>query len=99
MKAVLSQPTAALIVALANLILAAILLVTANKTSAAEETAAVAEVRDMALEDIEAEVRLAAEEAQEAANALKKMARDPLRSIAPGVAGSVAKAGLKNLKN
>ena len=38
-------------------------------------------------------------EAQEAANALKKMARDPLRSIAPGVAGSVAKAGLKNLKN
>ena len=95
----LSQPTAALIVALANLILAAILVVTANKTSAAEETAAVAEVRDMALEDIEAEVRLAAEEAQEAANALKKMARDPLGSIAPGLAGSVAKAVLKNLKN
>ncbi|WP_170486475.1 MULTISPECIES: phage holin family protein [unclassified Ruegeria] len=94
----ISRPAAALIVALVNLALAVLLVALANNSKVAEETAPVAEVRDMALEDIEAELRVAAEEARSAADALKKMARDPLGTFAPGLAGSVAKAVIKNLK-
>lgn len=94
-----SQSTAALIVALANILVAGILVAVASKSNVAGETAAVAEVRDMALEDIEAELRLVAEEAKEAAEALKNMAKDPLGTLAPGVAGTIAKAVINHLKN
>lgn len=95
----LTKSTAALIVALVNVALAILLAMVANKSEVGEETAAVAEVRDMAIEDIEAELRGAAEEAKAATDALKKMARDPLGAVAPGLAGTVAKAVIKNLKN
>ena len=95
----LTKSTAALIVALVNVALAILVAMVANKSEVGEETAAVAEVRDMAIEDIEAELRGAAEEAKAATDALKKMARDPLGAVAPGLAGTVAKAVIKNLKN
>lgn len=95
----LTNSTAALIIALVNVALAILLAMLANKSEVGEETAAVAEVRDMAIEDIEAELRGAAEEAKAATDALKKMARDPLGAVAPGLAGTVAKAVIKNLKN
>ena len=95
----LSQPTAALVVALANIVLAGLLVTLAGKSNADYETAPVVEVRDMAIEDIEAELRVATEEAKATAEAVKSMARDPLGSIAPGLAGTVAKAVIKNLKS
>lgn len=95
----MSQPTAALIVALVNLALAGLLLALSNKSNVEQETAPVTEVRDMAIEDIEAELRAAAEEAKATADAVKKMARDPFGSIAPGVVGAVAKAVIKNHKS
>lgn len=94
----LSQTTSALIVALVNLGLAGLLVTLANKSGVGEETAAVAEVRDMAIEDIESELRAAADEAKAATQSLKKLANDPLGSFAPGLAGTVAKAVIKNLK-
>lgn len=94
----MSQPTAAFIVALANLVLAALLFSLAGKSNVEQETAPVTEVRDMALEDIEAELRSAAGEAKATADAVKAMVRDPFGGIAPGVAGAVAKTVLKNLK-
>jgi len=95
---VVSQPAAALIVGAVNIALAILLVSLAGKSNVEAETAPVAEVRDMALEDLEMEIRVAAEEAKAATDALKKMARDPLGAIAPGVAGSIAKAVIKNLK-
>lgn len=94
----LSQATSALIIAVVNLGLAGLLATLANKSEVGEETAAVAEVRDMAIEDIEGELRAAAEEAKAATQSLKKLASDPLGSFAPGLAGTVAKAVIKNLK-
>ena len=99
LSAQMSQPVAALIVALVNLALAMLLVSLANKSNVEQEVAPVSEVRDMALEDIEAELRAAAGEAKATAEAVKKMASDPLGAIAPGVAGSIAKAVIKNLKN
>ncbi len=95
----MSQPAAALIVALVNMALAGLLASMAAKSSAEQDTAPVAEVRDMAIEDIEAELRLAAEEAKATTDAIKKMARDPLGALAPGVAGTIAKAVLKNIRS
>ncbi|WP_299351798.1 phage holin family protein [uncultured Shimia sp.] len=93
------QPSAALIVALVNMALAVLLVSLANKSNVEQETAPVTEVRDMALEDIEAEMRGFAGEAKATAEAVKKMASDPFGAIAPGVAGTVAKAVIKNLKS
>lgn len=93
------QPSAALIVALVNMALAVLLVSLANKSNVEQETAPVTEVRDMALEDIEAEMRGFADEAKATADAVKKMASDPFGAIAPGVAGTVAKAVIKNLKS
>ncbi|WP_299923553.1 phage holin family protein [uncultured Pelagimonas sp.] len=95
---VVSQPVAALIVALVNIVLAGFLISMAGKSNAEQETAPVAEVRDMALEDLEAEVRSAAQEAKAATDAIRQMASNPLGAIAPGLAGTVASAVIKNLK-
>ncbi|MEQ9694815.1 hypothetical protein [Shimia sp. SDUM112013] len=94
----LSYAMSGLIVALVNIGLAVLLAVIATKSDVGDETAAVTEVRDMALEDIEAELRGVATEAKEATDALKKMARDPLGVVAPGAAGAIAKALINNLK-
>ncbi|MDP2519534.1 hypothetical protein [Shimia thalassica] len=99
LSASMSQPTAALIISIANLVVAAMLVSLAGKSNVEQETAPVVEVRDMALEDIEAELRAAANEAKATTDAIKGMARDPLGAIAPGIAGSVAKAVIKNIKS
>ena len=94
----LSPATAALIVAVANFILAALLVWTANRVNADAEVAGVTEVRDMAMEDLEAEVTDAVEEVKTVAQGIRKMTQDPLGSLAPGLVGTLASALLKNLK-
>lgn len=94
----LSAPLSALIVALANLVLAGVLVSAANKQSADAEVAGVAEVRDLAMEDLEGEVQEATEEVKALADNVRKMASDPLGAIAPGLLGTVASAVVKNLK-
>ncbi|KPA22430.1 hypothetical protein shim_07100 [Shimia sp. SK013] len=95
---VMSQAAAAVIVALANLLLALVLMMSAGRVAVGEEVDAVAEVRDLALEDLETEVRIAADEARGAAEALKNMARNPLGAVTPGLASAVAKALVKTSK-
>lgn len=95
---VMSGASAALIVALVNLVLALVLLMAASHSRVGEEVDAVAEVRDMALEDLEAEVRAAADEAKAATDALKTMVKNPLGAITPGLASAVAKAIVKTSK-
>ncbi|PYG28004.1 phage holin family protein [Pelagimonas varians] len=96
---IVSQSAAALIVAVVNVVLAGILIAVAGKSNVEQETAPVAEVRDMALEDLEAEILSAAAEAKAATDALRQMAKNPLGTIAPGLAGTVVSAVVKNLKN
>ncbi|TCL09577.1 hypothetical protein BXY66_1630 [Shimia isoporae] len=94
----MSPASAALIVALVNMALAIVLLVGASKATVGEEVNAVSEVRDMALEDLEAEVRSAADEAKAATDALKNMAKNPLGAITPSLASAIAKALVKTSK-
>lgn len=96
---VVSPALAALIVAALNLVLAGILASLAGNANAEAETAPVAEVRDLAMEDLEAEFQHVVDEAKTAVDGIKRMANDPLGLIAPGVAGAVAKAVVKNLKS
>ena len=94
----LSPPVSALIVALANMAIAGVLISTANKQNADADVSGVAEVRDIAMEDLEMEVQEATEEVKVLAQSVHKMARDPLGMIAPGLIGALANALVKNLK-
>lgn len=99
LSTLLSPPASALIVALINSGLAGVLVMMAGRSDIEQETAPVVEVRDMAIQDLESEVRAAAEEAKAASDAIRKLARDPFGSIAPGVVGPLVKAVLKSLKS
>lgn len=94
----LSQPLSAFIIALVNIAIAVILVSTANKQSAETEVTAVAEVRDLAMEDLELEVQEATTEVKVLAQSVHNMARDPLSMFAPGLISAVVAALVKNLK-
>ena len=89
---------AALIVAVVNLALAAILISVANSADSEADVAPVAEVRDLAMEDLEAEIKDATDEAKELAQSVRRLARDPLGIAGSGAVGAIASAVLKNLK-
>lgn len=96
---IMTAAPAALIVGLVNCLLAGLFVLLASSKSGIEEDInAVSEVRDMAIEDLEAEVRQAADEAKSAVDAVKSMAANPLGGIAPGLAASIAKAVVKAMK-
>ncbi len=94
---VVSPAAAALIVAIVNIALAAILVSVATNTNAEADVAPVAEVRDLALEDLEAEIRAATDEARDLADSVRRMARDPLGIGGSGAIGAIATAVIKNL--
>ncbi len=95
---VTGKPWAALIVALVNLAVALVLAAIANSVSAEADTAPVAELRDIAISDIEAEMQDMLAEARETVQGLKAVSRDPMGTLAPGLAGIIASAILKHLK-
>lgn len=94
----LSRPMSALIVSLVNIVFAAILVSMAHNQNAEQEVASVAEVRDMAVADLEMELQSAAEEAKSIAQNLQSAARDPLGMIAPGLLSALVAALVKALK-
>jgi hypothetical protein len=94
-----SQPTAALMVALANLVFAGLLIVYAQNQSAEREIEPVTEVRDMALEDLESEAQAVADEARAVVDEVRSIARDPLGAVMPGIMGTAAKAAMKSMKS
>ncbi|MGI9368178.1 MAG: phage holin family protein [Ruegeria sp.] len=95
----MSKPLAALVVAMVNVLVAIILAALANSFSAQADTAPVAELRDIAISDIESEVQDALAEARRTAKDLQQMSRDPLGAIAPGLVGVIVNALLKHLKS
>lgn len=95
---VMTKPLAALVVAMINLAVALILAAIANSVSAEADTAPVAELRDMAVNDIESEVQDMLAEVRETAHGLRAVSRDPLGALTPGLVGMIASAVLKHLK-
>ncbi len=93
-----SPAIGALIVAAVNLGLAAVLVSIASNVNLDAELAPVAEVRDIALEDLEAEVTNATTEARELAQNVRRMARDPFGIGGVGAAGALISALLRNTK-
>ena len=85
----LSGTNAALVVALANLSLGLILTVVAHRVSADRELEQVTELRDLAIEDLETELHDAARQARELADNVRRIAHDPLSTIAPSLAAPV----------
>jgi len=73
-----SQAVSALIVSVVNLGLAALLVSVASNANPEAEVAPVAEVRDIAMEDLEGEIMDATAEARDLAQNVRRMARDPL---------------------
>ncbi len=95
----MTAASSALIVGVVNFVLAGLFVMLASSKSGLEEDIhAVSKVRDMAIEDLEAEVRQAADEAKSAVDAVKAMAANPIGGIAPSVAASIAKAIVKAMK-
>jgi hypothetical protein len=100
LEEVMTPAAAALIVGVVNFVLAGLFVsLAASKSGIDEDVTAVTEVRDMAIEDLEAEVRQAADEAKSAVDAVKAMAANPLGGIAPSVAAGIAKAVVKSMKS
>lgn len=89
---------AALLIALGNFFIAIILILMGNKSNVESEISAVNEVRDIAMEDLEAEINLAGEEIKATAQNLKAMARNPLGSVTPGLISALATVLMKTLK-
>lgn len=89
---------AALLIALANFFIAILLILMAKKSNGESEIAAVSEVRDIALEDLEFELNAAGQEIKSAAQNLRLMAKDPFGSVAPGIMTALASALLRYFK-
>ncbi len=89
---------AAGIVAVANFVLAVLVAWAAAKKSAETELEPVIEVRDLAVEDIEAEVGDALSEARDLADNVRRMARDPFGTAGVGLIGPALSLLAKTLK-
>ncbi|PRY26157.1 hypothetical protein CLV78_101251 [Aliiruegeria haliotis] len=94
----LGKAAAGGIVALVNFGLAGVLALIAGRMSAEAELEPVIEVRDLAVEDIEAEVSDALSEVGEMADTLRRMARDPVGSAMPNLLAPLLSILLKSLR-
>lgn len=89
---------AALIVALANLGLAAAVAAIATRMQADKELEPATEVRDLAIAELEADLEQIADEARELTRNVGRMARDPLGTALPALLGPLLTLLLKNSK-
>jgi hypothetical protein len=90
--------TAGLIVAAIDFLAAGVLVAVASRMSAERDLEPVIEVRDLALEDIEAEVEDALVEVGEIAEGLRQVTRDPLGAIGQGLLGPILTVLLKSIR-
>lgn len=95
---VMANHYAALVIAVVNLALAGVLVSYASRVSADTELAPATEVRDMAIAELEADIEQLADEARDLTHSVKKMARDPLGTALPALAGPLLTVLLKNTK-
>lgn len=77
----ISPAAAAAILALANVILAFLLVRMANRMTVDDEIAPALEVRDLALAELEAEVEDATQEVRQVVDSVKSLPRDPFGSL------------------
>lgn len=91
----LSTTSAALIVAGIDLVVAVLLAVVANSMTAQTDTSDAVELRDMALRDIETEIR---ENFADARNAVTGIRRDPLGTLTPEIVSALLGVLLKYAK-
>ncbi len=98
LKTIWSPPVAAFCVALVNLVLAALLLSIATRQGDDSHLDPATEVRDLAIEDLEAEMQAMVAEVQDVAINVRRMARDPLGAALPALAVPVTSALVKALR-
>ncbi|WP_170604230.1 hypothetical protein [Ruegeria arenilitoris] len=98
LKTWLPSAGSAAVLAVANLLLAFFLALTAKRTSVEEEIAPAVEVRDMAIADIEADLEGMADEARDIVMALKNLGSNPLGSLSTLLL-PILTAVLKDKKN
>lgn len=94
----LSPQWSALIVAIANFLLAVLLASSAKNMRADDDVQGATQVRDMAIEDLEAEFVSAVTEVKEVATDIRQMVKNPLGAVLPGMIGPLAEALLKSGK-
>ncbi|WP_068115490.1 phage holin family protein [Tropicimonas marinistellae] len=95
---VLGPAMSSLVIALVNLALAGVLIAIVARSSVDREIAPLAEVRDMAVEDLEAEFDKTTEEARELVESVHRIARNPLGTAGLGILGPLLELLMKNLK-
>ncbi len=97
LSAVVAPALAALLVALANFLVAAGLVAVAGRLNVEKEIAPAVEVRDLAVEELERDVEHLSQEVQKLTGSLKTLHRDPLGSaagmIVPILAAMLKKKG------
>lgn len=86
------------LLALLNLGLAAVLALVASRMSAEQELEPVIEVRDLAMEDIEAEVADGLGEAKHLAENVRRIASDPFGAAGSSLLGPILSILMKSLK-
>lgn len=94
----LSSYWSALIVGLVNFLLAIVIAVAANRLSADADVTGATEIRDMALEDIEAEFASAVAEVKNVASDIKQAVKNPLGSALPALVVPLVDTLLKSGK-
>lgn len=94
----LSPQNAALLVSLANVVLAVSIIMVASRLSADEELVPVTEVRDLAIEDLEAEVQGVVTEARELTDNVRRIATDPVGSMIPSLIGPLLGLLVRSVK-
>lgn len=87
LETVVTPAVAALIVALGNIMLAAVLVLIASRLKVGDELEPAIEMRDMAIGELEAEAELVAAEVQLLSRDVRRMARDPLGAALPALIG------------
>lgn len=92
----LSPQSAALIVALVNFALAVLLGVYASRINADSDVQGATEMRDLAIEDLEAEIEGATREVQQVVSDVRQLVKNPLGSALPGIIVPLANALLKS---
>ncbi len=94
----MSSQASALIVALVNFGLAVVLAVAASRMSADADVQGATEVRDMAIEDLEAELTQVATEVKGVVTDIQHVVTNPLGTVLPGLVGPLAETLLKSGK-
>ena len=95
----IGAPLAALTVGLAALAAAGAVFLAAGRMSSIDaEIASISEVRDLAMEDLEAELGAATDEVRDLARSVRKITRNPLGAALPGIVVPLLTLLTKQLK-